>query len=336
MLDYNTVFQLMADKMERPEALERAEHLLMIPDYLTYRLTGVMHQEYTNMTTGAFVSTESGEVDLELIERLGYPTRLFGRLSMPGEIVGGLLPEIRERIGYDVTVLHPASHDTGSAVIAVPTTSDRVAYISSGTWSLFGTELGEPILTEEARRAGFTHEGGFDRRYRFLTNIMGLWIIQSIRRELDSKYSFAELSLMAESAGDNGIRINVNDKSLMAPESMISALGALIGRDLPLGELLSVVYHSLADLYHESVKRLEAILGYSVEALYIIGGGSQDGYLNRLTAGGLDIPVYSGPIEATAIGNIASQMIASGEVENLTAARELIARSFDVKLVKSE
>lgn len=336
LLNYNTLYQLMADSLERPEELWRAKRLLMIPDYLGYRLTGIAHNEYTNATTGAIVDIESGEADVGLMKMLGYPTELVGKLSMPGETLGRLLPEIRERVGYDLTVLHTASHDTASAVLAVPCAEGSVAYLSSGTWSLLGAELDRPILSDEAREAGFTHEGGYAKRYRFLTNIMGLWIIQSIRRELGEKYSFSELSAMAEAAGDTGVRINVNDKSLMAPESMLRALEKLIGSDMSLGEMLSVVYHSLADLYAESVKRLGEMIGKAPEALHVIGGGSRDGYLNRLTANRLDIPVFAGPTEATAIGNITVQLLATGALGSVSEARRAVARSFDVCRVKSE
>ena len=335
-LNYNTVFQLVADKNERPEALYAAEHLLMIPDYLGYLLTGVVSQEYTNATTGAIVSLDSGEFDTGLGKMLGIPEKLFGKLAMPGERVGALLPEVRERVGYDILLIHAPSHDTASAVMAMPSVSENAAYISSGTWSLIGMELMEPVRGEGVAESGFTHEGGYEKRYRFLTNIMGLWIIQSIRRECEMKYSFGEMSDMARAAEDRGIRVPVNHPTLMAPKSMISALGDLIGEALPLGELLSVVYHSLAEHYAASVGVLERVTGKRVDALYIIGGGSQDEYLNELTRAALDIPVYRGPVEATAIGNIISQMIAGGEVDSLDAARRLVRHSFDVREVKGD
>lgn len=332
-LSYNTVFQLMADKLYRPELLSEADALLMIPDYINYRLTGVIHQEYTNATTGALVDAKSGEFDKELIKMLGYPEHLFGRLSMPGEPVGRLLPEVKERVGYDLTVLHAASHDTASAVVAVPDLGGDAAYLSSGTWSLLGVENKAPILIPEACRLSFTHEGGYGKSFRFLTNIMGLWIIQSLRHELGDGYSFAELSRMASEFPDGGERINVNDKRLMAPESMTAALFDVIGRDVGLPELLSIVYHSLAELYAEGIRSIEALTKRRVGALHIIGGGSQDAYLNSLTAEAVGIPVYAGPTEATAIGNLAVQMIASGEIGDITEARRMIAGSFDIKQI---
>ena len=331
---YNTVYQMMALKQQAPEQLEAAETFLMMPDYLNYCLTGVCHQEYTNATTGQLVNLGTGEWDMELIQRLGYPTRLFGKLSMPGEAVGRLRPEIVRAIGYDLTVMHPASHDTGSAVLAVPTNSDNIVYLSSGTWSLMGIERLTPDSSAEACRHNFTNEGGYDRRFCFLKNIMGLWIIQSIRRELDGKYSFGELCDMATAVGNTSYRIDVNDKSFLAPKSMMAAIRAYChAPEMSLEELLCCVYHSLADCYAETIGEITEMTGKKPEALHIIGGGSKDGYLNRLTADALDIPVYTGPTEATAIGNLLSQMLGTGVFASIAEARQAVFASFDVKQV---
>ncbi len=332
---YNTVYQLMALRQQAPEQLMRAERLLMMPDYLGYRLTGICHQEYTNATTAQLVNISTGEWDIELIRKLGYPERLFGKLSMAGETLGRLSPEIKERVGYDLTVIHPASHDTGSAVLAVPTNSDNIAYLSSGTWSLMGIERLVPDASMEARAHNFTNEGGYDRRYRYLKNIMGLWIIQSIRRELEGKYSFGELCDMAEGLGDTEYRINVNDSRFLAPKSMMDAIKeACNAPDMPLADMLCCVYHSLAECYAETIREISEISGSSPEALHIIGGGSKDGYLNRLTAKALDIPVYTGPTEATAIGNLLCQMLGTGTFKTLSEARETVFASFDVKKIE--
>ena len=331
---YNTVYQLMALKEQAPEQLESADALLMMPDYLGYRLTGVKHQEYTNATTGQLVNINTGDWDRELISRLGYPDRLFGRLYMPGETLGRLSPEIAERVGYDLTVIHPASHDTGSAVLAVPTNSDNIAYLSSGTWSLMGVERLVPDSSETACRHNFTNEGGYDKRFRYLKNIMGLWIIQSIRRELDGKYSFGELCDMATAVGDTEYRINVNDSSFLAPESMMNAIREYCkAPDMPLDHMLCCVYHSLAECYAETIREITEVTGKEPEALHIIGGGSKDGYLNELTAKVLNIPVYTGPTEATAIGNLLAQMLGVGIFASVAEARSTVFASFDVKKV---
>ena len=332
---YNTVYQLMALKTQSPAELEAADALLMMPDYLGYRLTGICHQEYTNATTAQLVNISTGEWDMELIERLGYKKELFGKLSMPGETLGRLSPEIVERIGYDLTVIHPASHDTGSAVLAVPTNSDNVAYLSSGTWSLMGIERLIPDSSIEARAHNFTNEGGYDKRFRFLKNIMGLWIIQSIKRELGGKYSFGEMSDMARAIGDAKYRITVNDGRFLAPTSMIEEIKAACGApDMKLDELLSCVYHSLAECYAETIREISEMTGRTPEALHIIGGGSQDGYLNELTAKAIGIDVYAGPVEATAIGNLLSQMLGVGVFSDIREARETVFNSFDVKKIE--
>ncbi len=333
-LDYNTVYQLMRDKLIRPEALERADKLLMIPDYLGFCLTGVAHQEYTNATTGALVNLETGEFDTELTDMLGLPRHLFGKLSMPGDTLGNLLPEVKEAVGYDLTVLHPASHDTGSAVLAVPTNSEDVAYLSSGTWSLLGIERQDADVSDASRERSFTHEGGYGKSFRYLTNIMGLWIIQSIRHETGDSYSFGELSDMARAFSDTGVRINVNDSSLMAPANMTDAVRTLMGKEgAELPEVLSCVYHSLADYYARTVRDLSELSGREINALHIIGGGSRDTYLNELTATALGIPVYAGPTEATAIGNILCQMLATGVYASKEEARLAVYNSFDVEKI---
>ena len=332
--NYNTVFQLMAHKMEHPEQLEAAEFMLMTPDYLGFTLTGVAHQEYTIASTSALVNIKTGEWDMELIEKLGYPKKLFGKLYAPCEVLGNLRPEIKAEIGFDLTVVHPASHDTGSAVLAMPTNSDNAAYLSSGTWSLLGVEKKEADSSENAREKNFTNEGGVDHRFRYLKNIMGLWIIQSIRRELDGKYGFAELSAMARELGDCKYRINVNDQCFLAPKSMIKAINDYCGtEDMPLPELLCCVYHSLANCYAEAIANLKEVSGKQIDALHIIGGGCQDGFLNKVTADKLDIPVYAGPIEATAIGNILAQMLSDKTFGSIAEAREAVFASFDVKKI---
>ena len=327
---YNTIYQLMSLKVNKPEELERAEYLLMIPDYLGYRLTGVMHQEYTEASTTGLLDAKNGEWDMELIERLGYPKKLFGKLSMAGETVGQLKADIAEYVGYDLTVVHAPSHDTASAVLAVPAANDDFLYISSGTWSLMGTENPVANLGDKAREFNFTNEGGYDKRYRFLKNIMGLWIIQSIKREAE-KYSFPELSVMARAVGDTEARIDVNDKAFLAPENMTEAIKKWCGRpDMPLDELLCCVYHSLAESYADTVRELEECYGVSYKSLHIVGGGSRDAFLNELTAHKCGLEVIAGPTEATAIGNIICQMLACKDIGSVKEARALVAYSFDV------
>ena len=332
----NTIYQLMALKTNAPAQLDAADSLLMMPDYLNFRLTGVRHQEYTEATTSGLINIHTGAWDTELLSRLGYPQHLFGTLSMPGDTVGRLSPDVVQKVGYDLTVLHAPSHDTASAVLAVPTSSENALYISSGTWSLMGVERREAVVTDRARECNLTNEGGYDRRYRILKNIMGLWIIQSIKAEVKD-YSFAELCDMARRVGDTTARINVNDDAFLAPDSMIEAIRSYCKRpDMPLDEMLCCVYHSLAEAYAQTATEVSNCTGSSPSALHIVGGGSRDDFLNELTAKACGIPVYAGPTEATAIGNLLCQMLTSGVFATVAEARAVVASSFDIKPITAE
>lgn len=339
---FNTIYQLMAVKEQEPELLEKAEAMLMIPDYFHYLLTGVKKQEYTNATTTQLVSPETKEWDFDLIRKLGYPEKLFTELSMPGTVVGRLTETIQKEVGFDCSVVLPATHDTGSAVMAVPVPEEAgdedILYISSGTWSLMGTELEKADCSEESRRANLTNEGGYDYRFRYLKNIMGLWMIQSVKKELaeaGEKYSFAKLCEMASKETISSI-VPCNDDRFLAPESMTEEVKACLkeaGAEVPqtAGALAAVIYNSLAQCYGETVKELEEITGKSYLAVNIVGGGSNADYLNRLTAERTGKTVYAGPGEATAIGNLLAQMIEAGEFAGLTEARAAVYRSFEIK-----
>ena len=341
---FNTIYQLMAVKQESPELLSKAESMLMIPDYFHFLLTGVKKQEYTNATTTQLVSPETKTWDYELIESLGYPKKLFTELSMPGTVVGELTKKIQDEVGFNCKVVLPATHDTGSAVMAVPVpeaenSSDAdILYISSGTWSLMGTELMTANCSLDSMKANLTNEGGYDYRFRYLKNIMGLWMIQSVKKELAAageKYSFAELCEMASNETIDSI-VPCNDDIFLAPESMIEAVKdycAKSGKTVPgtAGQLAAVIYNSLAVCYGETVRELEAITGRNYAAINIVGGGSNAEYLNELTARHTGKTVYAGPGEATAIGNLLAQMIKAGEFKGLGDARSAVYRSFEIK-----
>ncbi|MBO6146380.1 MAG: rhamnulokinase [Lachnospiraceae bacterium] len=335
---YNTIYQLMASKKTEPEVLDRAESMLMMPDFLHFLLTGKKCQEYTNATTSGLVDAKTNDWDYDLIKKLGYPERLFGKLSMPGTVVGGLREEIQKEVGFDCKVVLPATHDTGSAVLAVPSESDEALYLSSGTWSLLGCELKEANCSKEAREANFTNEGGYDHRYRFLKNIMGLWMIQSVRDELKAKgqeHSFAELCDMAEEA-EGDVTVDANDDRFLAPASMIEEIQKAVTEaggkkpETP-GELARVIYRSLAVCYDKSIKNLESITGKKYDSLHIVGGGSNADYLNRLTAEMTGRKVYAGPGEGSSLGNLGAQMIADGVFSDLYDFRKAVKRSFEVK-----
>ena len=350
---FNTVYQLMAQKLEAPEQVAAAKRLLMIPEYLNFLLTGVKKSEYTIASTSNLLDACKKDWDKELIEMLGLPVEIFGELCMPGESVGRLLPEIQAQVGFNTMVILPATHDTGSAFLAVPAKDDNAVYLSSGTWSLLGVENEVAITTPESHAANFTNEGGAWYRYRYLSNIMGLWMIQSVRRELNGvsyvvgkeqrqatgkKWSFPDLIAEAEKEEGFPSMVDVNASCFLAPESMIQAIKdecARTGQAVPetVGQIMQCVYTSLSVCYRDAIKALEGLTGKKYTSINIVGGGCQDGYLNRRTAQATGLTVFAGPVEGTAIGNLLVQMIAGGDLSDLAAARSAIRRSFEIKEV---
>lgn len=335
---FNTVYQFMAVKKQHPEYFKEAKTMLMIPDYFHYLLTGVKKQEYTNATTTQLVSPVTNTWDYELIERLGYPKEWFGPLSMPGTLVGQLTEEIAKEVGFQCQVVLPATHDTGSAVLAVPSNEQDILYISSGTWSLMGTERMEADCSLESMKRNFTNEGGYEYRFRYLKNIMGLWMIQSVKKELAAAgqdYSFGEICEMASKEEIPSL-VDCNDDCFLAPESMTEAVKDFCrksGQQVPetAAQLAAVIYNSLAKCYGETIEELEQVTGKHYGQVHIVGGGANADYLNRLTAKYTKRPVYAGPTEATAIGNLTAQMIRAGEYSSLFKAREAIFHSFEIR-----
>lgn len=333
---FNTIYQLTAVKTAQPALLDRARRLLMVPDYLHYALTGRMVNEYTIASTTGLLNAAEKTWDKPLLRRLGLPEDLFLPPTAPGSVLGGLLPEVREQVGFDCQVILPASHDTGSAFLAVPAKDENAAYLSSGTWSLLGTELPSPITTRESWQANFSNEGGYAYRYRYLRNIMGLWMLQSLRRELGEEVTFPQLAEMARREVGFPSRVNVDDGGFLAPESMRAAVAGYCrrtGQRVPEngGETAACIYHSLAEEYARAIGQLGAMTGRRISALNIVGGGSRDGYLNELTARAAGVKVYAGPTEGTALGNLMVQMIAAGELKDLAEARAVERNSFEIR-----
>ncbi len=332
---FNTIYQLMALKVKKPEQLEKAETMLMMPDYFHYLLSGVAATEYTNATTGQLVSPVTKGWDMELIEKLGYPKKIFQKLVTPGTVLGELTEEIQKEVGFNCKVVAPATHDTGSAVIAVPTESDNTLYISSGTWSLMGTELMEANCSRESKLHNLTNEGGYNYRFRFLKNIMGLWMIQSVKKEIGGNLGFGEICEQASRCTILSI-VDANDDRFLAPANMTEEVQAACresGQQVPEGiaEVASVIYNSLAQCYAKTIKEIEEITGQKYDRIHIVGGGANAEYLNILTAKATGVPVYAGPTEATAIGNLAAQMMSAGELRGLKDARACVYKSFEIK-----
>ena len=332
---YNTIYQLYTDKLSGK--LDNAERFLMMPDFFNYLLTGVMKNEFTNASTTGLMSAKTREWDMQTVRELELPEKLFKELSDPATFVGRLKPEIADEVGYDLNVVLPATHDTASAVMAVPEVGQPL-YISSGTWSLLGIESPVAISTEEALKENFTNEGGYGRSTRFLKNIMGLWMIQCVRREYNKKYSWADFVKLSKEVKDFNSIVDVNDSSFMAPASMIDAIKAYCaktGQKVPEtpGEIALCVYDSLAVCYNKAIETVEKVTGYKFNVIHIVGGGCQNGYLNELTAKRTGRKVVAGPVEATAIGNALAQLLYDGVVSDINEAKNLVKDSFDTEVI---
>lgn len=331
---FNTIYQLYDDLKEG--RLEHAEDFLMIPDYLGYVLTGEKKHEYTNATTTGMLDAKTYTWSKDIISKLGIPSHLFKEISFPEEKVGNLKEEIAKQVGFQSEVILVASHDTGSAVLAYPSSEDEI-YLSSGTWSLIGVENQNPILTKQSMESNFTNEGGAYKAYRYLKNIMGSWMLQNIRKEtmqeLGKKVSFAEMIALARTSSFKGI-MNVNEHKFLSPTSMIEAVrSSFPNQELSLADVLSAVYHSLANEYKNAVEEIEKICDKEFHKIFIFGGGCQDLHLDELTKEYTKKRVFIGPIEATAIGNILVQLLKDQVVNDVKEARDLVYNSFEIKEV---
>lgn len=323
---FNTIYQLYDDRLSG--RMSNAETMLMLPDYFNFRLTGVKKQEYTNATTTGMVNAKTHVWDNEIIEKLGFKKQLFGILSKPGDTVGMFSDEVADFVGYRAKVVLPATHDTASAVLAAPL-EGRTPYISSGTWSLLGVEQPFAHTSNDARKAGYSNEGSINGEFRLQINIMGLWMIQQVRHELDDRYSFSQLASLAR---ENPVAydINVNERKFLAPKSMIAAINESVGKELSVGELAYVIYRNLAKYYDQALSALESVTGEVYDTLNIIGGGSKNELLNELTAELTGKKIITGPAEGTAIGNLMMQMISAGELADLKEGRRTVKCSFDI------
>ncbi len=336
---FNTVYQLMAVKQRHPEYLKQAKTYLMVPDYFHYLLSGIKSNEYTEGTTSQLINPYTKEWDKELIERLGYPSDIFQQVKTPGTVLGDLSKEVQAEVGFNCKVVLPATHDTGSAVLAVPSNNPDTVYISSGTWSLMGVERMEADCSPESKAHNFTNEGGYQYRFRYLKNIMGLWMIQSVKKELKEEQgldlSFGELCEEASRQTISSL-VDCNDDRFLAPKNMtkeVQAACAESGQEVPKtpGEIASVIYNSLAKCYGDTIEEIQLMTGKTYDSISVVGGGANAEYLNELTARYTGRTVYAGPTEATAIGNVMVQMMTAGELDSLAAARDCVFESFAVK-----
>ena len=297
---FNSIYQLYDDKLNG--RLDRATDMLMIPEYLMYKLCGVKAREYTNATTMGMVN---GEFDMDIVRRLGYPEHLFPKLSQPKTILGDLLPEIAEKVGGNTKVVLCATHDTGSAVEGIPMEENN-PYISSGTWSLLGVKTPAPITDAGSEKANYSNEGGVGYN-RYQKNIMGMWLVNELQRELCPDTPFPEIVKMAQESTCEKV-VDANAQEFLAPESMKAAFDNATGGLESIGDYFRCAYKSLALSYKQAIDELEANTGTKYEKLYIVGGGAKNKFLNRLTEEATGKQVIALPIEATALGNLKIQM----------------------------
>jgi len=339
LLPFNTVFQLRNLKKNKPELLDRAEHMLLIPDLFNYLLTGKMAAEYSNVSTTSLLNPVKGEWEYSLIDELGIDRKIFKNIVDSGTILGTLKPEIAKELQMpEVPVICVASHDTGSAVASVPFDDpEHSLYISCGTWSLMGTELKAPVINSDALKFNFTNEGGVNRTTRFLSNIMGLWLIQESRRQWKREnldYSFNDMENAARASEPFKSFINPDFEGFTPPGDMpqrIKDFNKNAGLKVPetMGEVVLCIYQSLALKYRYVTESMEEMMGKKIDTIHMVGGGIKDKFLCQMTADATGRKVIAGPTEATAMGNIAVQLMALNEIDGLEGIRKAVKASTD-------
>ncbi|MBQ5985041.1 MAG: rhamnulokinase [Bacteroidales bacterium] len=335
IMDFNTVFQLYAHTRSDDPALKEAECILFMPDLLGFLLTGNRVCEYTDASTSGMMDQVTRQFDKDLLGKLGIRTDMLLPIVPPGTVTGVLKPELAAETGLGpVPVVAVAGHDTASAIAAVPAADERFAYLSSGTWSLMGIEAPAPVINEESARLNFTNEGGIEGTTRFLKNITGMWLLEQCRKVWKAAgrdYSYPELVGMARSEAAYPGRINPDDPRFAHPDDMVAEILSVLGSDASDAQVVSCIFHSLADRYKEVLEMLQGFAPFRIEKLHVIGGGSVNELLNQWTADSIGMPVVAGPTEATAIGNIMIQAKAAGLVRDRWEMRRLIAEAFSVK-----
>ncbi|KRE49632.1 rhamnulokinase [Paenibacillus sp. Soil522] len=344
-LPFNTIYQLAALKKADSPLLRDAKHFLMIPDLLRYFLTGEMFNEFSNATTTQLYNPVTGSWDEELIRAIGISPDLFGKVVQPGAKAGSLRPSLCEELSIDsVPVYAVAEHDTGSAVAAVPALDRSFAYLSCGTWSLMGTEVEEPVINELAQQLNFTNEGGAYHTFRLLKNIMGLWILQECRRSWERagiSYTFPELVKLADEVKPFTVFIDPDDPLFLHPGDMparIAEYCVRTGQTAPedAGAIVRCILESLALKYRSVLELTEQLSGKTFGGLHMVGGGIQNTLLCKWTANAIGKPVWAGPVEGSAIGNMIVQWIASGKLADIWEARKVIRESFPVDVYEPE
>lgn len=339
-MELNTLFQLIALKKYRPWMLERADKMLFMPDLFAYMLTGKMCAEYSIASTSQLIDLKTNSWSKEILDAFGIKESLFAPLVKPGTVLGTLSPEVCEECGVEpVPVISVCGHDTQSAITSVPCEDGRFAFLSSGTWSLFGTELPKPIVNETSMNINITNEGGFDDSTGFLKNIIGLWLIQESRRQWQRQgedYSYADLEKLALAAEPFKCFIDPDAPEFVPHGNIpkrVQEFCKKTGQYVPetVGEIMRCIYESLAMKYRLTFEKLRECTEQDYPVIHVIGGGTKDGLLCQLTANSCNRTVKAGPIEATVMGNIAVQLMSDGSVEGIGQARKIVADSSELK-----
>lgn len=338
---FNTVFQLLAEKKRKSSLFNVAETMLLMPDYLNYFLSGVKKAEFSIASTTSLADPNKRDWSWELIDTFGLPKKIFPQMVEAGTKLSSISPWLASKTGIDAgtPIIASAGHDTASAVVSVPATKGYWAFLSSGTWSLMGVELEKPLVGPDSMKYNFTNEGGVEGTTRFLKNIIGLWPIQECRRfwlEKGSDFSYAQLADLAKAEGFVNSWVDLNDNRFLKagemPEKITAYLketGQTVKNDV--GFIIASVLESLAFSYRKTIKQIEEVTGKKIEKLHAVGGGIQNELLTQMTADATGLEVLAGPVEGTIVGNIGMQAIASGAVSNLSEWREIVAKSFDLK-----
>ena len=338
-MQLNSLYQLFSMVKGKSPALDSAARLLNMPDLFNFFLSGEKANEFTISSTTQCYNPIAKNWDVEMLSQLEIPTKIFGEIVPPGTLLGKLRPSIAQEIGYSTSVIASAGHDTACAISAVPASNDDYIYLSSGTWSLMGVLLDQPIINAESMKAEMTNEGGVDGKIRFLKNIVGLWLVQECRREWareGEEYSYADLTKMAEKASPFTALIVPGESRFMAPKNMTRAIQAYCqetGQKVPesKGAIIRTVLESLALEYRWVAEQIDHLTGKHYPTIHMIGGGTKNKLLNQFTANATGRNIVAGPVEATAIGNILVQAIAMGEISSLAEGRMIVRNSFDVE-----
>ena len=342
---YNTLFQLYKRKLEGDTALENADTLLMTPDLLGYFFTGEKRTEYTIASTSQILNPRTKKFETCLLEKMGVKANLFGDIVMPGYVIGTLTDALAAETGLGkLPVVAVAGHDTASAVAAVPAKNEKFAYLSSGTWSLMGIEVKDPIITEETSRLNITNEGGVEGTTRLLKNITGMWLLEQCIKEWRKEaieYTYPEIVKMARDAAPFQSFIDPDDESFANPPSMIKAIKDFClrtGQKVPRNhsELIRCIFESLALKYKNVLDKFRSLAPFPIERLHIIGGGAKNRLLNQFTANATGVTVVAGPSEGTAIGNIMLQARAAGCVNSLQEMRDMIGEAIEIETFTPE